>query len=132
MPAKRSHFSADNLLIGITAELLLGAIERQIGRADEKADSAAYLESPLQYGVGGDGAEVLLDQHQAVMMEWERPLMLAHAQVNPHTRSCQLSSDKLSALQPCHGSLKQKVLPLIEAQVQVHTASLFISSPPKP
>ena len=65
------------------AELLLGAIERRDGREEEKERSAAYLQQPLQYGTGGDGAEVLLDQEQAVMMEWERPLMQAHAQVSP-------------------------------------------------
>ncbi len=79
-----SHFTAESpqqILAGVRAELLLGAIERSGGREDEKSSSASYLQQPLQYGIGGDGAEVLLDQEHAVMMEWERPLMQAHAQV---------------------------------------------------
>ena len=65
----------------MTAELLLGALERRMGRGDEQATSASYLEQSLDYGTGGDGASVLMDKEQAVMMEWEAPLMQAHANV---------------------------------------------------
>lgn len=63
------------------AELLFGALERKAGRPEEAASSAAYLQQPLQYGEGGDGAKVLMDDEQAVMMAWELPLMEAHANV---------------------------------------------------
>lgn len=66
---------------GVRSELLLGAIERATGRPEEKAESSCYLGQKLKYTAGGDGGPVLLDQQQAVMMEWERPLMQAHAQV---------------------------------------------------
>lgn len=74
----KAHFL---LCAGVRAELLLGAVERATGRGEEKSDSASYLDQTLQYGKGEDGSSVLLDQQQAVMMEWERPLMQAHAQV---------------------------------------------------
>lgn len=66
---------------GVRAELLCGALERKSGRPEEAASSAAYLRQPLQYGEGGDGANVLMDNKQAVMMAWELPLMDAHANV---------------------------------------------------
>jgi len=68
---------------GVRAELLLGALERATGRDAEVVSSAAYLEQPLRYGEGGDGANVLMDDsgQGAVMMQWEQPLMEAHANV---------------------------------------------------
>ena len=64
-------------------------MERAAGRSEEIASSAAYLQQPLHYGQGGDGADVLMAKDddkdeqggQAVMMTWEQPLMEAHANV---------------------------------------------------
>ena len=74
---------------GVRAELLLGALERAAGRSEEIASSVAYLQQPLHYEQGGDGADVLMAKDDdkdeqgdhAVMMTWEQPLMEAHANV---------------------------------------------------
>ena len=56
---------------GVRAELLLSVLERQRGRPDEAASSASYLQQRVEYGQGGDGASVLMDSENAVMMAWE-------------------------------------------------------------
>ena len=66
---------------GVAAELLLGCVERAKGAADvlrRQAEGEAYLGSAVRYS--GDD-KLLDDAGDAVMMEWERPLMAAHAQV---------------------------------------------------
>jgi protein arginine N-methyltransferase 2 len=97
------HWSVVNLLVewGVRAELILGQIDRAnregtfsgISSATAALTSADaslpieqqpstkpdYLRQRLQYTEDGQS---LLDQDQdAVMMEWERPLMKAHAQI---------------------------------------------------
>ena len=53
------------------AELLLSVLERRSGRPDEAASSASYLQQRVEFGQGGDGAAVLMDSENAVMMAWE-------------------------------------------------------------
>lgn len=83
-----------NLLVdwGVRAELILGMLERtsRDGGATISVSSSApveqqpstkpdYLRQRLSYSADG---KALLDADQdAVMMEWERPLMKAHAQI---------------------------------------------------
>ena len=57
----------------VQAELVLGAI----GRKDREPD-LSYLQQPVRY----DGDDKLLDtENEAVMMDWEAPLMKRHAEV---------------------------------------------------
>jgi protein arginine N-methyltransferase 2 len=97
------HWAIVNLLVdwGVRAELILGMLERtqrdsndssSSVRATTTTDSTTttpveqqpstkpdYLRQRLQYTADG---QALLDADQdAVMMEWERPLMKAHAQI---------------------------------------------------
>ena len=92
------HWGIVNLLVdwGTRAELILGAMERanrdlsggQISLASQNLDGPIdhqpctkpdYLRQRLQYTP--DGQALLDDDKDAVMMEWERPLMQAHAQI---------------------------------------------------
>ena len=93
------HWGVVNLLVewGTRAELILGAMERgmrsQTTIQDDDTDMATeakpvehepstkpdYLRQRLQYTP--DGQSLLDADQDAVMMEWERPLMKAHAQV---------------------------------------------------
>ena len=90
------HWSIVNLLVdwGVRAELILGAVERHKRTAAdsvilpsnptgslefEPSTKPHYLRQTLHYTADG---KTLLDQDQdAVMMEWERPIMQAHAQI---------------------------------------------------
>jgi type IV protein arginine methyltransferase len=96
------HWTIVNLLVdwGVKSELILGQIERSnrtqssVGESTSEAAGAIsdglpveqqpstkpdYLRQRLQYTEDG---KALLDQDDdAVMMEWERPLMKAHAQI---------------------------------------------------
>jgi type IV protein arginine methyltransferase len=99
------HWSTVNALVawGTRAELILGMVERgnrDNSSSDAMTESAAvatnnalqgipashqpctkpdYLRQRLQYTA--DGQSLLDGDHDAVMMEWERPLMQAHAQI---------------------------------------------------
>jgi len=104
------HWDIVNLLVdaGVRAELVLGAsIRLQMQRSsissedsttpDEKEDGSIdqsclsrpaehepctkpdYLERNVRYN--SDGTALLDDDDDAVMMEWERPLMIAHANI---------------------------------------------------
>ncbi len=92
------HWAIVNLLVewGTRAELILGAIERTSRDGNTNLPSSApnarvehepstkpdYLRQRLQYTEDGQALLALLDaDNDAVMMEWERPLMKAHAQV---------------------------------------------------
>lgn len=90
------HWEVVNLLVdwGTRSELILGELQRsQRASASTTTETATtatsveqepstkpdYLQHKLQYNHDGTA---LLDQDQdAVMMEWERPLMQAHAQI---------------------------------------------------
>jgi type IV protein arginine methyltransferase len=96
------HWTIVNLLVdwGVKSELILGQIERSkrtqssVGESTSEAAGAIsdglpveqqpstkpdYLRQRLQYTEDG---KALLDQDEdAVMMEWERPLMKAHAHI---------------------------------------------------
>jgi protein arginine N-methyltransferase 2 len=65
------------------AELILGELQRASGdRGDPHADTATkdnYLQQSLQYNE--DGTALMDADKDAVMMEWETPIMKAHAQV---------------------------------------------------
>ena len=64
-------------MVGVQAELILGAVERQelrLGRPSGGPDT--YLEQRLH----GDAERLMDEQSRAVMMAWEGPLMQAHAQ----------------------------------------------------
>ena len=50
------------------AELVLGALERKLGRPKQAADAATYLQQRVSY----EGDQRLMDpQERAVMMAWE-------------------------------------------------------------
>jgi type IV protein arginine methyltransferase len=96
------HWTIVNLLVdwGVKSELILGRIERSNRNQSSDGESTSeavastleelpveqqpctkpdYLRQRLQYTEDGNA---LLDQDEdAVMMEWERPLMKAHAQI---------------------------------------------------
>ena len=96
------HWGVVNLLVdwGVQAELILGHVERQLRQttgqtfassssstssssprpvSHEPSTKPEYLQQRLHYT---DNGRALLDADQdAVMMEWERPLMKAHAQM---------------------------------------------------
>ena len=96
-----NHWGVVNLLVdwGVRAELILGAVEREtrnllgytapasagigvpssIPVEHEPCTKPDYLRQRLQYTP--DGNALLDADHDAVMMEWERPLMQAHAQI---------------------------------------------------
>jgi protein arginine N-methyltransferase 2 len=59
----------------VQAEMVLGAVGRT---GHSRAPDLSYLQQPVRY----DGDDKLLDtENDAVMMEWEAPLMERHAQV---------------------------------------------------
>ena len=62
--------------VAVRAELLLGASERNARAA---AVAAAANEDYLSRGVRYDGDRLIDDADDAVMMQWETPLMEAHA-----------------------------------------------------
>ena len=65
---------------GVRAELLLGLLERKTGRAEEREESTSYLAETLTYDLNRTGGAVLADEaSKAVMMQWEEPIMQAHA-----------------------------------------------------
>jgi len=86
------HWDVVNLLVdwGTRSELILGELQRsQPGASilapnpssvqEESSTKPDYLQHQLKYNENGTA---LLDQDDdAVMMEWERPLMQAHAQI---------------------------------------------------
>ncbi|BDA44371.1 Protein arginine N-methyltransferase 2 [Coccomyxa sp. Obi] len=72
------HQSTVDILLeaGVRAEMVLGALERKLGR-DSSERSHGYLQQRLQYDAA---SERLMDpDDKAVMMAWEGPLMEAHA-----------------------------------------------------
>ena len=91
------HWGVVTLLVdwGVRAELILGVVEREtklrLGSIVTTNDGSArpvehepstkpdYLRQRLQYTP--DGNALLDSDKDAVMMEWERPLMEAHAQI---------------------------------------------------
>ncbi|KAG7341472.1 ankyrin repeat domain protein [Nitzschia inconspicua] len=84
------HWDVVNLLVdwGTRAELILGELQRSQQRINGTAavdltqDSSTkpdYLQQSLHYNA--DGTALLDADEDAVMMEWERPIMRAHAQV---------------------------------------------------
>ena len=98
------HWDTVNLLVewGTRAELILGAAQREqqkllLGQQQPAGGAAAvatdpsipeahqpctkpdYLRQPLRYNA--DASALLDADSDAVMMEWERPLMKAHAQI---------------------------------------------------
>lgn len=89
------HWGVVNLLVdwGVRAELVLGMMERtkrdigesvtlqaQPGAAENQpCTKPDYLRQRLHYTA--DGQSLLDADKDAVMMEWERPLMKAHAQI---------------------------------------------------
>ena len=77
------HWEVVNLLVdwATRSELILGQLQQQqnIVHSKDSSTKPDYLQHPLRYNENGTA---LLDQDDdAVMMEWERPLMQAHAQV---------------------------------------------------
>lgn len=73
-----------NMLVdwGTRAELILGELQRSQQCAVDNTDSSTkpdYLQHSLRYN--DDGTALLDADDDAVMMEWERPIMRAHAQV---------------------------------------------------
>jgi protein arginine N-methyltransferase 2 len=59
----------------VQAEMVLGAVGRT---GHGRAPDLSYLQQPVRY----DGDDKLLDtENDAVMMDWEAPLMERHAQV---------------------------------------------------
>ncbi len=62
---------------GVQAELILGAIERKARSA--QPSNSSYLEQRVQYL--NEGAQLVDEESQGVMMAWEGPLMQAHAKV---------------------------------------------------
>jgi protein arginine N-methyltransferase 2 len=62
---------------GVQAELILGAIERKARSA--QPSNSSYLEQRVQYMK--EGAQLVDEESQGVMMAWEGPLMQAHAKV---------------------------------------------------
>lgn len=93
------HWGVVNLLVdwGVRAELILGRVQRTQQRGNETVATIPtqssdeerieyqpstkpdYLRQRLQYTE--DGRALLDGDNDAVMMEWERPLMKAHAQI---------------------------------------------------
>ena len=61
----------------VTAELILSSIPQKGEKKEEKSDSEGYLGQKLRYVDG-----LLLDEdNEAVMMGWEAPLMIHHADI---------------------------------------------------
>eukprot|EP00934_Nitzschia_sp_Nitz4_P001935 Nitzschia sp. Nitz4//scaffold43_size134323//87404//88671//NITZ4_003310-RA/size134323-augustus-gene-0.240-mRNA-1//-1//CDS//3329551981//1935//frame0 len=92
------HWGVVNLLVewGTRSELILGTLERQqremgnsiltqsVTAVDQQPSTKPdYLEQRLTYNE--DKTALLDEDKDAVMMEWERPLMKAHAQVMTET-----------------------------------------------
>ena len=90
------HWEVVNLLVewGTRSELILGAAQRAqpqqqqqqpattestIPVAHQPCTKPDYLQQPLRYNA--DASALLDADSDAVMMEWERPLMKAHAQI---------------------------------------------------
>jgi protein arginine N-methyltransferase 2 len=63
---------------GVRAELVLGLLESRVLERGP-ATNAEYLSQDVQYT--DDATKLMEPQGEAVMMEWERPLMRLHAQL---------------------------------------------------
>mmetsp|Transcript_21503 Transcript_21503/g.27467 ORF Transcript_21503/g.27467 Transcript_21503/m.27467 type:complete len:293 (+) Transcript_21503:113-991(+) len=77
---KNSHQKVVDILVnaGVRAELLLGALEnKKIERGS--ASNAQYLNNSVEYT--NDGEKLMDTESEAVMMEWEKPLMEIHAKL---------------------------------------------------
>jgi len=80
------HWEIVNLLVdwGTRAELILGELQRCSGDRSgssgrDTATKPDYLQQSLTYNQ--DGTALLDADQDAVMMEWERPIMKAHVQI---------------------------------------------------
>ncbi|GBG27475.1 Protein arginine N-methyltransferase 2 [Hondaea fermentalgiana] len=75
------HQAVVDLLVdhGVRAEMLLGAIEKRKLERGPMAANEDYLKSNVEYT--SDEQKLMDPNGDAVMMEWERPLMQLHAQV---------------------------------------------------
>jgi hypothetical protein len=87
-----------------TAERLLRSADTAAAQA---AEGEAYLQQPVRYSDG----KLLDSQGEAVMMEWEKPLMLAHANL-----LCQNGGDVLNV---------GFGLGLIDESIQGHVAAII-------
>ena len=88
---RQEHWNVVHLLVewGTRAELILGAIEREqrqqgmaVSDDPSQSDSSTkpdYLRQRLLYTE--DGQALVDADRDAVMMEWERPIMKAHAEI---------------------------------------------------
>mmetsp|Transcript_16974 Transcript_16974/g.36952 ORF Transcript_16974/g.36952 Transcript_16974/m.36952 type:complete len:425 (+) Transcript_16974:1-1275(+) len=78
----KAHQHIVDLLVdhGVKAEMILGTLEtRRIERGPNTASNDDYLKSDVEYTK--DEQKLMDPNGDAVMMEWERPLMRLHAQV---------------------------------------------------
>lgn len=141
---------------GVTAELLFGAMDRQekinqlenslpipptlnqttsgestVAAAAGSPYDAHFPAAPGQYledrGVRYDGDKLLDSSDDAVMMEWETPLMEAHADI--------LLGDNLSMFGDMFSSLSVQLLPLVNTPFQpvltnIETKHSIIITPP--
>mmetsp|Transcript_20248 Transcript_20248/g.56139 ORF Transcript_20248/g.56139 Transcript_20248/m.56139 type:complete len:342 (-) Transcript_20248:150-1175(-) len=73
------HQEVVDLLVqfGCEAELVLGLLERQKLREQSEAGNSEYLQQKLTFHED----KILDEAGDAVMMEWEKPLMEAHAEL---------------------------------------------------
>jgi protein arginine N-methyltransferase 2 len=83
---KHGHQAVVNQLVdaGVLAEMLLGVVQRKTQRAQNarfagtgREGKEDYLDRQVKY----DGDSLIDSDNDAVMMEWERPLMDAHAEI---------------------------------------------------
>jgi protein arginine N-methyltransferase 2 len=63
---------------GVQAELIFAAVTKQIPVSEPR--NSTYLSSQIQYSEDGTRLIQASEYYDAVMMEWERPLMKAHVQ----------------------------------------------------
>lgn len=76
----KNHQEIVDILVnaGVRAEMLLGTLEDKIIERGS-ASNSQYLENPVEYTA--DGEKLMDTESEAVMMEWEKPLMEIHAKV---------------------------------------------------
>jgi len=96
-----SHAVMAELLLGASSTTTVSEEEEEEGVGEHKGPrSEAYLSGAVRYEEEG-GEERLVDEgEEAVMMQWEAPLMQAHAQVCTNTTTTTTSTTTIASARP--------------------------------
>lgn len=110
-------------LVGVQAELILGAVERKARSA--QPSNSTYLERRVEYL--REGGQLVDEESQGVMMAWEGPLMQAHAKVlfaYPKAHTLHYITCYIAVTHAVWYAWRHVVILLISLQILVHQVYL--------